>query len=150
MILTSAGKLIEKAIGKAEQYDLDLVDTGWTDSQLCSWLEKKVRQQDVTQPVLLEFVRRAVAYLIEKRSLPLTAFVRWKFILAKVLAQKISHHRERAANDRYQQTLFGPEALVETGFHFGFAFPPTGYAPHYNYSGYPYEFSGTTMQQSES
>jgi type III restriction enzyme len=138
--LTAVGKLIEKAIGKAQQYDLDLVDTGWTDNQLCSWLERKARQQDITQPVLLEFVRRAIAYLIEKRALPLTALVRWKFVLAKVLAQKISHHREQAANDRYQQNLFGPQAVVETGFPFEFVFTPTAYAPHYNYSGHPYGF----------
>ena len=108
--LSAAGKITEKAIGKAEQYNLDLVDTGWTDQQLCRWLERKARQQDITQPVLLEFVRRTLAYLIEKRALPLTALVRWKFILAKVLAQKISQHREQASNDRYQQTLFGTQS----------------------------------------
>jgi type III restriction enzyme len=107
---------------------------------LCSWLERKARQQDLTQPVLLEFVRRALAYLTEKRHLPLTALVRWKFILAKVLAQKISLHREWAANDRYQQNLFGPQAAVVTSFHFDFAFTATGYAPHYTYPGHPYEF----------
>ena len=138
--LSAAGKITEKAIGKAEQYDLDLVDTGWTDHQLCSWLERKARQPDLTQPVLLEFVRRALAYLVEKRGLALTALVRWKFILAKVLAQKIRQHREQAANDRYQQNLFGPQAAVETSFHFEFAFTPTGYAPHYNYPGHPYAF----------
>ena len=78
--LSAAGKITEKAIGKAEQYDLDLVDTGWTNNQLCSWLERKVRQQYITQPVLLEYVRRALAYLLEKRALPLTALVRWKFV----------------------------------------------------------------------
>jgi type III restriction enzyme len=138
--LSAAGKLTERAIGKAEQYDLDLVDTGWTDHQLCSWLERKVRQQDITQPVLLEYVRRALAYLVEKRALPLTALVRWKFVLAKVLAHKISQHRERAANERYQQTLFGPQAAVETSFHFKFDFTPTGYAPHWTYAGHPYKF----------
>ena len=38
--LSAAGKITEKALGKAEQYDLDLVDTGWTDKQLCQWLER--------------------------------------------------------------------------------------------------------------
>jgi type III restriction enzyme len=138
--LSAAGKITEKALGKAEQYDLDLVDTGWTDKQLCQWLERKARQQDITQPVLLEFVRRALAYLIEKRALPLTALVRWKFILAKVLAQKISQNRERASGDRYQQTLFGAGAAVETSFNFKFDFTPTGYAPHWTYEGHPYQF----------
>ncbi len=139
--LSMAGKITERAIGNAEQYNLDLVDTGWTDHQLCSWLERKARQQDITQPVLLEYVRRALAYLVEKRALPLTALVRWKFVLAKVLSQKISQHRQRAANDRYQETLFGPQAAVETSFHFEFGFTPTGYAPHWTYLGHPYQFA---------
>jgi type III restriction enzyme len=116
------------------------VDTGWTEQQLCRWLERKARQQDITQVVLLEFVRRSLAYLTEKRALPLTALVRWKFILAKVLAQKIGHYREQASETRYQQTLFGAQAAVETSFAFKFDFTPTGYAPHWTYRGHPYQF----------
>lgn len=107
---------------------------------MCEWLERKARQQDITQPVLLEFVRKALAYLIERRALPLTAFVRWKFILAKVLAQKIGQSREKASADRYQQTLFCPQAAVETSFAFDFAFKPDGYAPHWTYAGHPFQF----------
>jgi type III restriction enzyme len=138
--LNAAGKLTEKAIGKADQFDLDLVDTGWTEQQLCRWLERKARQQDITQVVLLEFVRRSLSYLTEKRALPLTALVRWKFILAKVLAQKIGHYGEQASETRYQQTLFGTQAAVETSFAFDFDFTPTGYAPHWAYRGHPYQF----------
>jgi type III restriction enzyme len=138
--LSDEGKITEKAVGKAEQYDLDLIDIGWTEQQLCSWLERKVRQQDVTQPVLLEFVRRALAYLVEKRALPVTVLVRWKFVLAKVLAVKISQHRQKAADQRYQETLFSPQASVETSFNFHFDFKPTEYAPHWNYLGHPYQF----------
>ena len=87
--LSASGKITEKAVGHAEQYNLDLIDIGWTEHELCQWLERKTRQQDITQSVLLEFVRRAMAYLIEKRALPLTSLVRWRFILAKVLAEKI-------------------------------------------------------------
>jgi len=45
--LNVIGKITEKAVGKAEQYDLDLVDTGWTANELCRWLERKVRQPDI-------------------------------------------------------------------------------------------------------
>ena len=138
--LSAAGKITEKAIGKADQFDLDLVDTGWTDQQLCRWLERKARQQDITQPVLLEFVRRALG-LSDREARPSPyALVRWKFILAKVLAQKISHYREQASDDRYQKTLFGAEAAVETSFNFEFDFAPDGYAPHWTYAGHPYQF----------
>jgi type III restriction enzyme len=138
--LSAAGKITEKVIGKADQFNLDLVDTGWTDQQLSRWLERKARQQDIAQPVLLEFVRRALAYLTEKRALPLTALVRWKFILAKVIAQKINHYRQQASDDRYQKALFGAEAAVETSFKFEFDFAPDGYAPHWPYAGHPYQF----------
>jgi type III restriction enzyme len=138
--LNAAGKITEKAVGTADQFNLDLVDTGWTENQLNRWLERKARQPDITQTVLLEFVRRALAYLIEKRALPLTALVRWKFILAKVLAQKISQYREHASTDRYQQMLFGAQAAVETSFNFEFDFTPNGYAPHWRYLGYPHQF----------
>jgi type III restriction enzyme len=49
-------------------------------------------------------------------------------------------YREQASSDRYQETLFGPEAAVETSFTFEFDFTPTGYAPHWSYEGYPYQF----------
>jgi type III restriction enzyme len=138
--LDAAGKITEKSIGKAEQHDLDLVDTGWTQNELCRWLERKARQLDITQPEMLEFVRRATAYLIEKRALPLTALVRWRFILAKVLTGKIDQYREQASRDCYQRILFGPQAAIETSFTFEFGFGPDGYAPHWTYAGYPYLF----------
>jgi len=138
--LSAAGKLTERAIGKAEQLDLDHVDTGSDEKRLIYWLVSKARQPDITQPVLLEFVRRAVASLFEKRALPLTALVRWRFILAKVLAQKIALYRERASNDRYQETLFGPEAAVETSFAYAFDFSPNGYPSRWSYEGHPYQF----------
>ena len=138
--LNLAGKITEKTVGKAEQYNLDLIDTGWTSEQLCRWLEAKARQPDITQPVLLEFVRRAMASLVDKRGLPLTALARWKFVLAKVLLQKISQHRGRASNDRYQQFLFAPDAKAEVTFDFSFDFAKIPYAPHWNYVGHPYQF----------
>jgi type III restriction enzyme len=138
--LSAAGKLTERAIGEAEQYDLDYVDTGWTENQLVYWLERKARQPDITQPVLLKFVQRAVASLLDKRALPLTALVRWRFILAKVLAQKIGLYREKASDDRYQESLFGPEAAVETSFDYAFDFAPNGYPSRWNYEGHPYQF----------
>jgi type III restriction enzyme len=138
--LNAAGKITEKAIGEADQFDLDLVDTGWTEQQLCRWLERRARQPDITQVVLLEFVRRTLAYLTEKRALSLTALVRWKFILAKVLGQKIGQYRKQASEDRYQHTLFGAQAAVETSFAFEYDFTSVGYAPHWMYQGHPYQF----------
>lgn len=135
------GHLIERHVGETEQADLDLIDTGWPQSQLVQWLERKVRQPDVTQPILLEFVRRAVAYLLDTRHLPLTALVRWRFILAKVLTERINQNREKAAGAGYQKSLFdNPKAAIEASFDYAFNFTANGNAPHWSYIGYPYEF----------
>ena len=138
--LNDAGKLTERAVGEAAQSALDLVDTGWTAGQLCRWLEARVRQADITQTVLLEYVRQSLAFLTETRKLPLTALVRWKFVLAKVLGEKIARHRERAGEARYQETLFGPAAAVETSFNFAFDFDPNSYPLRSAYAGHPYQF----------
>jgi len=140
--LSALGKLTEKVVGTAEQYDLDLVDTGWTHNQLRSWLERKARQDDVTQPILLDYVRRVLASLLEKRGLPLTLLVRWRYVLAKVLIAKINLHRTHAGENGYQKALFTPQAAVETRFDYDYAFNfrPDGYAPRSRYAGHPYHF----------
>lgn len=135
------GHIVERHVGETEQADLDLIDTGWPQSQLVQWLERKVRQADVTQPILLEFVRRAVVYLLDTRRLPLTALVRWRFILAKMLTERINQNREKAAGAGYQQSLFdNPKVAVETSFDYAFSFTANGNAPHWSYVGHPYEF----------
>ncbi len=135
------GHIVERHVGETEQADLDLIDTGWPQSQLVQWLERKVRQADITQPILLEFVRRAVVYLLDTRQLPLTALVRWRFILAKMLTERIHQNREKAAGTGYQQSLFdNPKAAVEASFDYAFSFTANGNAPHWSYIGHPYEF----------
>ncbi len=139
--LSAAGKITERAIGTAEQIDLDLVDTGWTQAELNRWLERKVRTSEFAQAVWLEFTRRAIAYLIDQRHLPLTALVRWKFVLAKVLTQKISLHRDQASLACYQKNLFGPQAAVETSFAHTFDFTPNTYPSRWAYPGNPHIFA---------
>lgn len=138
--LNAAGKITEKVVGQAEQFNLDLVDTGWTQNQLSQWIERRARQPDLTQVVVLEFVRRTIEYLVEKRGIAVTALVRWKFILAKVVKQKIELYRDRASEKSYQTTLFGPAAGVETSFEYAFKFTRNGYAPHWSYEAHPFVF----------
>jgi type III restriction enzyme len=135
------GKLTERVVGETEQRNLDLIDTGWTQGHLCRWLERQVRQIDLKQTMLLEFVRRAVASLTDTRRLSLTSVVRYRFALAKVLQQKISQCRADASTKSYQQSLFDAEPpAVETSFNYAFDFGSTAYAPHWSYAGHPYGF----------
>lgn len=89
------------------QMNLDLVDTGWTVNALAQWLDKRLRLPDISQPQMLEYSRRTVAWLEEERKIPLTALVRGRFLLQKVLEGKIKKHRSEAKKRGYQTLLLG-------------------------------------------
>lgn len=134
------GHIHEKFVSTAEQLNLDLVDTGWTDLQLSRWLDKRLRQPDVSQPVMLEFIRRTITYIINQRQIPLPALVRGRFLLEKVLQGKILSLRNAARSQGYQAALFGPNAPVEVSVEHVLAFTPSTYEPRWLYLGRPYVF----------
>ena len=84
---------------------------------------------------LLEFLRRTVADLRERCRLDMAALVRGRFILVKVLAEKIKGFRQEACARGYQQTLFGPRAAVETSFDYAFDYDPNVYPATWYYQG---------------
>jgi type III restriction enzyme len=115
-------KVVYRHLDQTIQLELGLLKLDWTDRQLSRWLDKECRQPDITQPVLLEFCRKVVAWLMEKRGLSLNELLRFKYQLAKALQQKIKAYRQQAYASGYQTFLFGPKAQVETSFADGFAF----------------------------
>jgi type III restriction enzyme len=136
----NAGKLQEKLLGETDDMQLQLVDTGWTELALSRWLDQRLRQPDVKHETLLEFMRRSVAYLADKRKIPLPTLVYHRYVLAKILAEKIKDYRKKAFSTGYQETLFGKNAAVETSYEYGFAFGAQDYPAHWYYPGHPYEF----------
>ena len=106
-----------------------------TINELVRWLDKQVRQLDIKQEIMLEFLRRVVASLHDKQGFDLATLLRAKFILAKVLGDKIKRYREQAYARGYQDTLFGPAAAVDTSFDFAFSFDPAIYPANWYYSG---------------
>lgn len=122
-------------VGDGHQLDLQHLDTTWTENDFARWLDKELRQPDVRQETMLEFLRRVLAYLREKGGLGLSTLARAKFILAKVLAEKIKGYRLQAYGNGYQEMLFGPQAAVETSYDYTFRFNPGVYPAHSFYSG---------------
>lgn len=135
------GHLHERFVSTAGQMNLDLVDTGWTDLHLARWLDKKLRQPDISQPVLLEFIRRTLAYLVAERHIPLPALVRGRFLLQKVLDSKVRNLRAEARKRGYQVSLFADNAPAEVSFDHALSLGPYDYEPRWLYSGRPYRFS---------
>lgn len=108
---------------------------GVTLNDLVRWLDRQVRQRDIRQETMLEFVRRVVSSLHDKQGFDLATLLRAKFILAKVLSDRIKSYREQAYEKGYQETLFGSSAAVETSFDFAFSFSPDLYPANWFYSG---------------
>lgn len=90
-------------------------------------LDHQCRQDDVSQPDMLEFCRLTVQGLVES-GIALSVLFRGKNILAAAIRQKIAALRNQARKRGYQQLLFGMQARVEVDFQQGQAFPQTGYA----------------------
>jgi type III restriction enzyme len=129
------GQVRHHFVANTAQMNLDLVDTGWTVNALAQWLDKRLRLPDISQPQMLEYSRRTVAWLEEERKIPLTALVRGRFMLQKVLEGKIKKHRSEAKKRGYQTLLFGPEPKVEVSGELNFSFEPDIYHPQRRYQG---------------
>lgn len=117
--------------------DLSDAPTNWTINQLSQGLERRIRPPYLRQEVLLEFLRRTLVFLIEKRNIPLADLVRTRFILEKQLRDKIQSYYDDAIAKGYQTKLFGAEAVVETNFDFEFSYPtdPYQYPANWYYKG---------------
>lgn len=117
--------------------DLSDAPTNWTINQLSQDLERRIRPPYLRQEVLLEFLRRTLVFLIEKRNIPLADLVRTRFILEKQLRDKIKSYYDDAIAKGYQTKLFGAEAAVETNFDFEFVYPtdPYQYPANWYYKG---------------
>ncbi len=129
--------LTTKFLGSETLFDLSDAPTNWTVNQLSQDLERKVRQDFVRPEVLLEFLRKTIAFLNEKRKIPLSDLVRARFILEKALRDKVKACYHDAMAKGYQTKLFGPKAAIETNYKYGFSYPtdPFQYPAHWYYKG---------------
>ncbi len=132
-------KVVYKHLEQNQQLDISILKLDWTDLELSRWLDQQLHQPDITQPVLLEFCRKIVAYLTEQRRIPLNELLRFKYQLAKAIERKIASYRELACVEGYQTFLFGSEAHVETRFSGDFSFEKREYPAAWTYTG-AYQF----------
>ena len=128
-------KVVYQHIDQNAQLEIGALKLDWTDLQLARWLDVQCQQPDITQPVLLEFCRKLVAFLMEGRGIPLNDLLRFKYQLAKGAQQKISAYRQQAYKRDYQTFLLAPAASVETSFADGFAFDNRPYPAAWWYRG---------------
>jgi len=133
-------RLVTQHIGTEQELDLGDSAGEWTDLSMSRDLDRKLRQPDIAQPVLLEFLRRSIQYLAEQRGIPLADLVRTRFVLEKALRSKIASYRQQAFDRGYQHVLFDNPQNVETSFDYAFSFDPDNYPARWHYQG-RYKFS---------
>jgi type III restriction enzyme len=108
---------------------------GWTAANLISWLDGKLKPEDITQQVLCDWLRRVLEHLMENRSISLSALMLTKYVLVSKLRDKIDKAREKARSQSYQQAFFAPESRVMIDFDNGFDFERVRYDGESLYQG---------------
>jgi len=99
----------------------------WSQGELVAWLDKRLRKPDLTQGVLIEWLRQAVEGLLANERFTLAQLVRAKFLLARKLDAEIVSARLTAQASNYQEALFAPTAPVEFAFEQSYRFDPMAY-----------------------
>src|ERR1035437_4338646 len=128
------GRIRTKYIG-TDQLDLSLMPVEWTETDLVHWLDKELRQDDVSQEKMEEWVRRAVHELLASKRFDLSTLVRAKYLLCRELLGAITKSRETAYRNAYQELLFGPSAALETSYNYSFEYDPKNYPANWFYTG---------------
>jgi type III restriction enzyme len=132
----SGYKIQIKALNESQQLILDGISTQMSDLDLCRWLDKKLRQIDVKQEVLLEFLRLTVRDLLARDDMDMAKLIRSKFILEKVLRDKIEDARKKAYEKGYQECFYGTNSIASIDEErFKFKFNPNEYPSNINYEG---------------
>lgn len=129
------GQVVYQHLDQNIQLEIGVLKLEWTELELSRWLDRECRQPDITQPILLEFCRKLVTFLIEEWSIPLRDLLRFKYQLAKAVMQKISSYRRTAYAQGYQKFLFAPDADVEARFTDFNVFDNTAYPAAWSYRG---------------
>jgi len=116
-------RLVERHLGSQSAFAFDDVPTKVTNLELSRQLEKPLARPDKRPERLMEFIRRAIRWLVDSRKLSVTTLMHVRFGLEKALCEKIEAYRQKAYDSGYQLRLFGSEAVVETSYVFAFSFP---------------------------
>ena len=118
-------------VGQQEQHSLNVAVEGWTIENLAIWLDRQVHDIDLNQSELLRWLTSLIVYLTSERRMHITALTRCKFLLARVVREKIERFRRKERESAYQRFLYPSEGRVEVSFNTAFEFR------HRIYSGQP-------------
>jgi type III restriction enzyme len=120
-----------------EQLTLTGIYTDMDEGFLCLWLANRLRHRDTLHPTLNEFLRRCVNNLLNRGDMDLVKLNRGKYVLEKVLRDKIKGYRDHAYAQGVQSTLFGDGSRLTIVPDFTMSFRHYPHGPLYEG---PYKF----------
>ena len=118
-----------------EKFDLNQSWLDVSENDLVRWLDRELRQADISQGAMIKFIRLIISDLVNRPELTLTALVRNKFPVSRAIRDLIAKCRKEAQTDGYQKVLFSSKAKIDISADFIYEFSPSHYpakAPFYN------------------
>ncbi|MGQ4582414.1 DEAD/DEAH box helicase family protein [Lysobacter sp. F60174L2] len=110
-----------------------------SEADLIGWLDHEIHEPSIRQPILREWLHRAVRGLLDDRGFSLAQLLKGQFILRRKLAEQLQLAKERAYRDGFQQALFkdGLEIVASSSPDHAFTYPAdmTRYPAHTYYQG---------------
>ena len=119
-----------------------------TEQDLVRWLDRKLKQPDILQTELIQFLARLVNNTLQQPNVTLTALVRNKFPLARAIGDMIRLNRKKAQQEGYQDSLFGSENTACLSDQFSYNFSPDHYPSRPPYYSGRYKFQKHYFPQS--
>ncbi len=111
-----------------------------TEQDLVRWLDRQLKQPDILQGELIQFVAKLVNHLLHQPNLNLTALVRNKFQLVRAIGDLIKLHRKKAQEQGYQLSILAEDSQVCLSDQFVYAFNPDQYPSRPPYYAGRYKF----------
>ncbi|MFA6100565.1 MAG: DEAD/DEAH box helicase family protein [Victivallaceae bacterium] len=130
-----SGKLKSSFIAELnhEMALIDVVDASWTEGEVIYSLARNLVYTELTPDDKEQFIQTLIGDLTSRRNVPLAQLVRKRFILRKIVDNKIKGCRKDAQGKVFQELLFGNDALeAEVSPERCFSFNPDQYPARYN------------------
>jgi type III restriction enzyme len=126
-VFLQGGHVSYKLAEERDTPNLNLIELDIDATVLVRWLDREVRQADVSPAEMIRWLVQLVGHLTKVRGLSLTALVRSKFLLARAIKDRIVFCRNKAAERGFQHWLFEDSSLLGVSDAYHYSFKPDLY-----------------------
>ena len=140
-VFLQGGHVSYKLAEQGDTPNLNLIELDIDETVLVRWLDREVRQADVSPAEMIRWLVQLVGHLVKVRGFSLTALVRSKFLLARAVKDRITFCRNKAAAQGFQHWLLEDSSLLGVSETCHYAFKPGLYPARVPFYRGKYHFS---------